>query len=121
MVDTIFGFMGPTVLLENSSAAYRTRRVHFQKRNSNAMPPDKLLKPTLRIEGAPIKLTIRANAYRTDGPWMLEVRAQSYVSQRWSHMGSNNWYDFTVCGDNFERRFAGRAETGQSSFSNPAE
>jgi phospholipase C len=33
---------------------------------------------------------------------------------------SANWYDFTAASANFERRFAGRMETGANGISNPA-
>jgi phospholipase C len=33
---------------------------------------------------------------------------------------SSNWYDFTVQSTGFERRFAGRMETGEHSRSDPA-
>ncbi|RZL89201.1 MAG: DUF756 domain-containing protein, partial [Variovorax sp.] len=33
---------------------------------------------------------------------------------------SGDWYDFTVTSENFERRFAGRVETGKPGVSDPA-
>jgi phospholipase C len=67
------------------------------------------------------KLTITANAYRSDGPWRVTVPAGQVAEHRWSVTASGNWYDFTVAGPmHFERRFAGRLETGEYSISDPA-
>jgi phospholipase C len=66
------------------------------------------------------QVTIQANAYRTDGPWVLEVRAGATGMQRWNLAESSYWYDFTVVSGGFAHRFAGRMETGQHSFSDPA-
>jgi phospholipase C len=66
------------------------------------------------------QVTIQSNAYRTDGPWVLEVRAGATGMQRWNLEESSYWYDFTVGSHGIERRFAGRMETGQHSFSDPA-
>jgi phospholipase C len=38
----------------------------------------------------------------------------------WNLAASGNWYDFTVQASNFERRFAGRMESGQHGISDPA-
>jgi phospholipase C len=65
-------------------------------------------------------VTVQANAYRTDGPWTLQVAAGATGQLNWSLAGSGHWYDFTVTGNNFERRFAGRIETGQPGVSDPA-
>jgi phospholipase C len=66
------------------------------------------------------ELTIRANAYRTDGPWVWSLAPRKQIDQRWSVVESGNWYDFSVSADGFERRFAGRLETGSHSVSDPA-
>lgn len=42
------------------------------------------------------------------------------VERTWSLDFSGGWYDFTVTAGAFERRFAGRMETGQDSVSDPA-
>ncbi|MNV45846.1 Non-hemolytic phospholipase C precursor [compost metagenome] len=69
---------------------------------------------------APATVTVTANAYRTDGPWTYTVDPGMQVESRWSVEAANNWYDFTVTmGNDFERRFAGRMETGQDSTSDP--
>jgi phospholipase C len=65
-------------------------------------------------------LEVRANAYRSDGPWQLSVPPGRRVVREWSLIASHQWYDFTVMGDYFERRFAGRMETGTHGFSDPA-
>jgi phospholipase C len=65
-------------------------------------------------------LVVRANTYRTDGPWSLSIAPGRRESREWSLIASHQWYDFTVTGDQFERRFAGRLETGAHGFSDPA-
>jgi phospholipase C len=65
-------------------------------------------------------VTVTSNAYRTDGPWTLEVAAGQTGTQHWNLDGSGHWYDFTVTADGFERRFAGRVETGKPGVSDPA-
>lgn len=63
---------------------------------------------------------ITANAYRADGPWLLEVAAGETGTLQWSLESSGRWYDFTVAAGTIERRFAGRVETGRPSVSDPA-
>jgi phospholipase C len=65
-------------------------------------------------------LTVRANAYRTDGPWQLTVPRGKRAEHAWSLATSHCWYDFTVTGENFARRFSGRLETGAPGTSDPA-
>jgi phospholipase C len=65
-------------------------------------------------------LVARANAYRNDGPWPLRVARGRRVVHEWSVIASQHWYDFSVTGEHFERRFAGRMETGTHGFSDPA-
>jgi len=65
------------------------------------------------------RVTVHAEAYRTDGPWTLEVAAQASAVQAWELSASGGWYDFTVTGDFVQRRFAGRMETGADSISDP--
>jgi phospholipase C len=67
-----------------------------------------------------VALVVRANAYRTDGPWTLPIRKGSRAIRHWSLVASRQWYDLTVAGEQFERRFAGRMETGRHSYSDPA-
>ena len=68
----------------------------------------------------PATLKVRANAYHSDGPWELLLPPGRRVSREWSLVASHQWYDFTVTGNHFERRFAGRMETDAQSFSDPA-
>jgi len=65
-------------------------------------------------------IEIAANAYRTDGPWKLEMPARSARSIRWNLAASGHWYDFTATADNVSFRFAGRLENGMHSMSDPA-
>jgi phospholipase C len=65
-------------------------------------------------------LVVRANTYRNDGPWSLSIEPGGQESREWSLIASHQWYDFTATGDHFERRFAGRLETGTHGFSDPA-
>ncbi|WNC88389.1 phospholipase C, phosphocholine-specific [Paraburkholderia sp. FT54] len=69
---------------------------------------------------APGTVTVQSNAYRTDGPWQMNVPAGDVGMLHWDLSGSGNWYDFTVTGDNFMRRFSGRIETGKPTVSDPA-
>lgn len=70
--------------------------------------------------GRAATLSIEANAYRMGGPWRLDVPARGKAKRRFDLVESGNWYDLTVSGDGFERRFAGRLETGAPSISDPA-
>jgi phospholipase C len=65
-------------------------------------------------------LVVRVNAYRADGPWPLPVARGRHAVREWELTANHHWYDFTVTGERFERRFAGRMETGMASFSDPA-
>ena len=71
-------------------------------------------------EGHEATLVVRANAYRTDGPWKLQVYPDQRVVHEWSPIASHHWYDFTVTGEHCEWRFAGRMETGADGSSDPA-
>ncbi|MFV0673857.1 phosphocholine-specific phospholipase C [Variovorax sp. tm] len=69
------------------------------------------------------KFTVRAKAYRDDGPWTATVNGGAKAEQAWSLASSGQWYDFAVTCDSdpaFYRRFAGRVETGRHSVSDPA-
>jgi phospholipase C len=70
---------------------------------------------------APATVTVSPNAYRTDGPWTYTVAPGMQTEPSWTLAGTNSWYDFTLTmGDSFERRFAGRLETGKDGVSDPA-
>jgi phospholipase C len=65
-------------------------------------------------------VTVTSNAYLSDGPWTLTVQPASTGTLSWAMKSSGYWYDFTAQASNFERRFAGRLETGADSISDPA-
>jgi phospholipase C len=65
-------------------------------------------------------VAVQSNAYRTDGPWAMQVPAGATGVQNWNLQLSAYWYDFTVTSANFTRRFAGRLETGSDGISDPA-
>ncbi|MGJ7498778.1 phosphocholine-specific phospholipase C [Variovorax sp. ZT5P49] len=72
---------------------------------------------------AACKFTVRAKAYRDDGPWNATVNGGAQAEQLWGLASSGQWYDFAVTCDSdpaFYRRFAGRVETGKHSVSDPA-
>src|SRR5207249_3327490 len=67
-------------------------------------------------------ITVTANAYRTDGPWTYPLAAGATATASFAINTSNWWYDFTATAntaDTFLRRFAGHAETGQPSVTDP--
>ncbi|RUR67834.1 phospholipase C, phosphocholine-specific [Variovorax guangxiensis] len=69
------------------------------------------------------RFTVRAKAYRDDGPWTATVAGGAKAEQAWVLANSGQWYDFAVTCDSdpaFYRRFAGRVETGRHSVSDPA-
>jgi phospholipase C len=65
-------------------------------------------------------LTLAANAYLPSTPKPLPLRPGGTARERWDLKDSGYWYDFTVAGDGFARRFAGRVETGAHGASDPA-
>jgi phospholipase C len=67
-------------------------------------------------------VTVTANAYRTDGPWTYTVAPGAQTEPSWSLTNSYSWYDFTLATTDgtFTRRFAGRVETGQDGYCDPA-
>lgn len=72
---------------------------------------------------SPCTFTAIANAYLTDGPWSVQVNPQSVGELSWPVADYGNWYDFSITCDaseSFQRRFAGRIETGKDSVSDPA-
>jgi phospholipase C len=69
------------------------------------------------------KFTVRAKAYRDDGPWIATVNGGAANEQHWELAASGQWYDFDVTCDadaSYHRRFAGRVETGKHTVSDPA-
>lgn len=79
---------------------------------------------TLKNDGQrPVTFTVRAKAYRNEGPWTVTVEAGGSADQHWDLTDSGQWYDFTVGCDHdplYQRRFAGRVETGKHTVSDPA-
>ncbi|WP_398500252.1 phosphocholine-specific phospholipase C [Variovorax sp.] len=72
---------------------------------------------------AAAKFTVRAKAYRDDGPWSASVAGGAKAELHWDLASSGAWYDFVVSCDadaSWQRRFAGRVETGKHSVSDPA-
>jgi len=67
-----------------------------------------------------VRLSVRASAYHLDGPWPLHLVPKRHTTIEHSLIGSHGWYDFTVTGERFLRRFAGRVETGAPSVTDPA-
>ncbi|MGA2565155.1 MAG: phospholipase C, phosphocholine-specific [Steroidobacteraceae bacterium] len=65
-------------------------------------------------------VTVLANAYRSDGPWPLQIRPHAAGTLSWNLASSGYWYDFSVQAAAFARRFAGRVETGEHGISDPA-
>jgi phospholipase C len=65
-------------------------------------------------------VVVRSNAYDTKGPWSIAVPGRDTATVHWLLENSGYWYDFSVEAANFQRRFAGRLETGKDSTSDPA-
>jgi phospholipase C len=68
-----------------------------------------------------VTFTVTANAYRGDGPWLVQVAPGASVDVSWAVQSATaGWYDFTVTASSdaaFLRRLAGHVETGQPSIS----
>jgi phospholipase C len=84
--------------------------------------PNRRIRLTATYRGrGDVVLSARANEYSTYGPRQLRVPGDGQeILLEWSLAESQGWYDFTVEGEDFERRFAGRLETGAASLSDPA-
>lgn len=65
-------------------------------------------------------LTVRPSAYRHDGPWQMTLTPGRTLTRGWSAANAGHWYDLIVSAAGFERRFAGRIETGAHGISDPA-
>lgn len=71
---------------------------------------------------AACKLLVEDNAYRSGGPWLVDLAPGESVQKTWSLADSASWYDFSVSSNvnsGFARRFAGRVETGKHGLSDP--
>ena len=69
------------------------------------------------------KVTITANKYFSGAPASYTVPGNGAIEVSLNLARSFNWYDFTVAGENpadFQRRFAGRLETGADGITDPA-
>ena len=64
-------------------------------------------------------LRLSANAYGPVIPDVFRVAPGGSLSLPHSVIASHHWYDFTVTGEFFEQRFAGRMESGQSNYTDP--
>jgi phospholipase C len=70
----------------------------------------------------PVELVLRPNAYSREEHRVVVPAGQERV-RHWSLERSAHWYDITVLAHGipgFQRRFAGRVETGRDSLSDPA-
>jgi phospholipase C len=76
---------------------------------------------TVRNTGATLEnVTIAAGVYDGSAPVTVSVSPGKTVKRSFSVVETGNWYDIVVVDDGFERRFAGRLETGADSTSDPA-
>lgn len=66
-----------------------------------------------------VKFTVTREGRRHDHERSFNVAAGKTLEHEWNVADSGNWYDLTVQAENFERRFAGRLETGRHSVSDP--
>jgi phospholipase C len=73
----------------------------------------------LFVSAAGVELRVAATAYADADQGTLSLTPGGTASRRWSLADSANWYDLTIAADGFERRFAGRLETGRPGVSDP--
>jgi phospholipase C len=77
----------------------------------------------MNVGTAQAQLTVTDNAYGLGGPWTYTVDPGMQVEPYWTLAGSQSWYDFTMTlnsSTTYQRRFAGRVETGKDGVSDPA-
>jgi len=67
-----------------------------------------------------VLLALRYNAYHVGAPRTMRIAAGRQGVHELSLIDSHHWYDVTLVGPCFERRFAGRLETSKPGFSDPA-
>lgn len=65
-------------------------------------------------------LSAYAGAYDGTEPVKVSVGAGWRLKREFETRDSGAWYDITVSADGFERRLAGRIETGRHGISDPA-
>ncbi|MFK0195205.1 phosphocholine-specific phospholipase C [Kitasatospora sp. NPDC090308] len=86
--------------------------------------PGGTLTLTMKNSGsAACTVTVTAGAHRTDGPWTFPLAAGATSTKTLDLTASGHWYDLTATADTadaFLRRFAGHAETGRESVTDPA-
>ena len=96
----------PSLTLDTSvSMIQRTRTVALSIHNSGKARQDVL---------------VSAGVYDGSAPAEVKVGGGKTVKREFETGDSGAWYDITVSADGFERRFAGRIETGRDSISDPA-
>ena len=80
----------------------------------------KLLLALVNTSSSAVVFTVRANAYRGDGPWLYSVAPGATVKASWDvQADTQGWYDFTATVNSdalFSRTFAGHVELGQASI-----
>ncbi|MDX6258928.1 MAG: phospholipase, partial [Kribbellaceae bacterium] len=68
-----------------------------------------------------VTFTIRANNYRTDGPWTYQIPAGGSVTDYFNAAAyASGWYDFTITVNSdptWTQRFTGHLETNTPSVS----
>jgi phospholipase C len=101
-------FVGDLTTISNAALA------HLEISSSYDVANNRLVLAMTNTGTASAVVTVKANNYRTDGPWTYTVNGGATVTNSWTT--SAGWYDLTATanvGDNFLRRFAGKIETGQ--------
>jgi phospholipase C len=78
---------------------------------------------SLGMNGKPLTVDIIDNSYKT-GARQMNIQRESFIAQTviLDLAKSHGWYDFSIKVNgytNFEKRYAGRVETGRDSFSDP--
>ena len=69
---------------------------------------------------APCDIVIRDDHYRTAEPLAFSLAPGKKARHAWSLADNHEWYDLTISADGFERRLAGRMETGAHGMTDPA-
>lgn len=66
-----------------------------------------------------IELTVGDDQYGVNQPQSITVAAAETVRARWPVAASHQWYDFTIVGEDWSIRLAGRLENGRHGVSDP--
>ncbi|MFI6996798.1 phosphocholine-specific phospholipase C [Nocardia sp. NPDC050175] len=68
---------------------------------------------------APAVVTVKANSYRTDGPWTYKIAPGKTTTDTWNALSyGKGWYDLSLTVDidtTYQRHFRGHIENGQPS------